>query len=132
MTSGTNIKVAKVQQKTDLDNIVPSPPHVRLDDKAATLEQQLVSLKASFNRERVVYCYVINFFILLYLFETAQRSTVFFAVVASLIGQIALGKWLDFPWMSYHLEKWHDLFFRGCRRWVLGKHEEGTDDTEPF
>lgn len=115
---------------SDLDNFSAGPPARRIDDKAAELEQEIQSIKANFNRERFTYYFVIALLFNILIASIAPKnSMLYLSIVGCLMLLIALGKWLDFPWISSHLERWHDLFFRFCERWMIGKK---PDEVEPL
>lgn len=119
-TSGENTSDASALPIVDdLEAFPPAPPNRRIDDKAAVLEQDIQSLKANFNRERFAYYFVMLLLFNIFVASIAPQSAMYVSVVGSLLMLIGLGKWLDFPWISPHLERWHELFYRVCERWLI-------------
>ncbi|MEO9166877.1 MAG: hypothetical protein ABI230_00590 [Aestuariivirga sp.] len=125
------MNIAPDNPNSDLDNLKPSPPSLKLDDKAATLEQELVGIKARFNQEHVVYLYIINLLFILLLSICVPKITVFIAIVGSLVVQMAIGKWLGFPWMHNDLDGWHRLMIETYRKYILRETAKDADETEP-
>lgn len=100
----------------DLDRFLPSPTSKRLDDKAATLEAELSGLKQSFARERYIYLFVMSVLFVTTLGPNMSGAMLIFLIAAVLIFLIAMGKYLDFPWIVIPLERWHDLIFNAAER----------------
>jgi hypothetical protein len=128
-TSGANTENALVV-KSDLDAFVPSPPQHRLDDKAASLEDEILGLKAEFRRERFVYAFVIVFLFNCFVGSVGPAGVFALSIVASLIFLIAMGKWLKFPWAMKSLERWHNLCLEFAERKIRGK-PPAEEETEP-
>lgn len=122
-TSGKSTAVAK-QQGSDLDAFQPSPPARKIDDKAATLESELIGLKAEFRRERFVYFFIMATLFCLLMGATTNGWLFFFSVVASTVLLIALAHWLDFPWVVTNLQRWNDAMHLYFLKRTNGKPEE--------
>lgn len=116
------------KQQNDLDAFKPSPPEHRLDDKAASLEEEIQELKREFKREKFTYIFAANFFLLLFISSVGNSATLTLSVIVSLMFQIAMAKWLDFPWITRNLERWHELVFQWGSKKVNGEE----DNTEPL
>lgn len=115
---------------TDLDGFKPNQIDSKLDDKAAQLENEIVTIKSNFNRERVTYHFVIGLLVNLLIFSLSNDSSVkYLSVVGSIIVLYATAKWLDHPWMGNILGDWHNLIYEACRRKLLG---ERKDEAEPL
>ncbi|OHV26947.1 hypothetical protein EOS93_06055 [Rhizobium sp. RMa-01] len=106
-------------EKDDLEAFRPAPPARRIDDKAASLEQDIQGLKANFNRERFAYYFVMVLLFNILIASIGNNPAIYICIIGSLLIMIGLAKWLDFPWVSAHLERWHDLFYQACERWLL-------------
>ena len=117
---------------SDLDRFRPAPTSKRLDDKAATLEAELSGLKQSFARERYIYLFVMSVLFVTTLGPNMSGTMLLFLIAAVLIFLIAMGKYLDFPWVVIPLERWHDLLFnaaeRRLNRQVIEIEPENKDD----
>jgi len=118
------------EEAEDLEGFKPSPPAHRIDDKAATLEDELQDLKLRFNRERFMYVFILTVFFVCLVGPHLTNGLLAFLVTAALIFTISVGKYLDFPWAVLPLERWHDLWYRYCERRLLGQGNEGK--TEPI
>lgn len=114
----------------DLEGFTPSPPAHRIDDKAATLEDELQDLKLRFSRERFMYVFIMTVLFVCLVGPNLSNGLLAFLITASLIFTISVGKYLDFPWAVVPLERWHDLWYRYCERKMLGK--EDSIETEPL
>lgn len=90
------------QQASDLDNFKPSPPAVRIDDKAARLEEELQDLKRQLTTER--FCFSIIGVGLINLFVGATNPWLLFASLPfSYLTLLALGQLLGFPHLNQEL-----------------------------
>ena len=118
------------EDEGDLDGFEPSPPSHRIDDKAATLEDELQDLKLRFNRERFMYVFIMVVLFVCLVGPNLTNGVLGFLITAALIFTISVGKYFDFPWAVVPLERWHDLWYRYCERKMLGKGEERPN--EPF
>lgn len=112
----------------DLDAFKPSPPQRKIDDKAATLEAELLGQKAEFRRERFVYVFVIATLFSILMGAFNNWGLFFFSVIASTILLIAMAHWLDFPWVVTNLQRWHESLHKAFEKRANGKQEE----TEPL
>ncbi|KSV84526.1 hypothetical protein N183_11915 [Sinorhizobium sp. Sb3] len=130
-TSGPNTtadKTAPEEIENDLEAFDPAPPNRRIDDKAAALEQENTRLKANFNRERFVYILSIAILFNILIASIGNRSMVGIGLVGSLLLLLGLSKFLDFPWIVAHLDRWHDLALRACEKFV----DKPKEETEPL
>jgi hypothetical protein len=123
MTSGRNTKSAR-RKNTDLDAFQPSPPARKIDDKAATLEAEILGLKAEFRRERFVYTFIIATLFCLLVGVATSWWLFFFSVVAATVLLIAMAHWLDFPWVVANLQRWNDAMHTFFLKRANGKPEE--------
>lgn len=119
----------KIETPEDLDGFKPSPPASRIDDKAATLENDIQDLKVKFNRERFMYVFIMSVLFVCLIGPHLTNGLLGFLITASLIFTISVGKYLDFPWAVVPLERWHDLWYRYCEKKLIGKEEL---DKEPL
>jgi hypothetical protein len=118
------------EQARDLDNFEPSPPALRLDDKAAALEGELAGRVAQFNKERFCYLFAIISLLNILVANNMSNPAIFISVVSSLILVIGIGKWLDFPFIYNRLDRWERLAFETCKRWFYkGKLPSGNEPT---
>lgn len=130
-TSDVTLKNSpEVDPDGDLESFKPSPPAHRIDDKAATLENELQDLKLRFNRERFMYVFIMTVLFVCLVGPHLPSALLAFLITASLIFTISVGKYLDFPWAVVPLERWHDLWYRYCEKKMLGK-DDGPK-TEPL
>jgi hypothetical protein len=106
------------EQARDLDNFKPSPPALRLDDKAAALEAELAGRVAQFNKERFCYWFAIVSLFNILVANNLSNTAIFISVASSLIFVIGIGKWLDFPFIHDRLDRWERLAFEACKRWI--------------
>nr|WP_316652959.1 hypothetical protein [uncultured Gellertiella sp.] len=114
----------------DLDGFRPNAGDKKLDDKTVYLENELVALKSSFNKERVTYHFVIGILLNIIIFYLSSDGSVkYLTLFGSVIVLYATARWLDHPWMGDTLARWHDLLFEACRRKLVGKT---TEETEPL
>lgn len=121
----------EVDDAGDLEGFQPSPPAHRIDDKAATLEDELQDLKLRFGRERFMYIFIITTLTVVLVGPSITNNFILgFFVIAALIFVIAMGKYLDFPWAVLPLERWHDLLYKACERKFLGNGKDTK--TEPI
>ena len=127
----TNINAETEKPLDDLDGFEPGPPRHRLDDKAAVLEKEVQSLKSGFNRERFLYYFVIQCLFLALIGIYAPPKVFGFMIVASLLFSIGLSKFLDFPWIGEHLERWHDACFDACNTHIF-RNKPKEIKTEPL
>jgi len=131
-TSGENTETDRPNHENrDLQAFEPSPPEHRLDDKAASLEDDVQSLKAEFKRERFVYIFSVIVLFLLFVGSVGNESVFVLAIIAALILLIGLANWLQFPWVVVNLQRWHDLCFLWMQKKVRGETAE-DEDTEPL
>lgn len=121
----------KSAQQSDLEAFEPAPPNRRLDDKAAILEQENSRLKSSFNRERYIYAFSIGILFNIIIASFGNNATIGISIVGSLLLFLGLASFLDFPWITPHLNRWHDLAFRVCEKWFMGKKVEETEPLPP-
>jgi len=130
-TSLQNTIEDKSAQQSDLEAFEPAPPNRRLDDKAAILEQENSRLKSSFNRERYIYAFSIGILFNIIIASFGNNATIGISIVGSLLLFLGLASFLDFPWITPHLNRWHDLAFRVCEKWFMGKKVEETEPLPP-
>lgn len=104
----------------DLDRFMPAPTSKRLDDKAATLEAELSGVKQAFARERFIYLFVMSVLFVTTLGPNLSTAMLVFLIASVLIFLIAMGKYLDFPWVVIPLERWHDLILNAAERRLNG------------
>lgn len=121
--------MSELEEPGDLDGFKPSPPEHRIDDKAATLEDELQDLKLKFNRERFMYVFILTVFFVCLIGPHLTNGLLAFLITAALVFTISVGKYLDFPWAVVPLERWHDLWYRYCEKRLLGSGDER--ETEP-
>lgn len=113
----------------DLDHFSPNSPDRKIEDKAAQLEHEIVSIRASFNKERVTYHFVIALFLNVLIFSLSpDQSVKYLTLAGSIILLYATARWLDHPWLGDTLGKWNDLLFEAAKRKLLGNRK---DDVEP-
>lgn len=124
-----SIEIETPSDSRDLDVFEPAPPEKRIDDKAATLESEILGLKTSFARERFIYIFIISLLSVVCLGQTLSTSIFCVLVVGVVIFLLGMGKYLDFPWIVLPLERWHNLIYRACEKRLISKPEE--DDVEP-
>ena len=120
----------ELEETRDLEGFAPSPPAHRIDEKAATLEDEIQDLKIKFNRERFTYVFILTVFFVLLIGPHLTNGLLAFLITAALIFTISVGKYLDFPWAVVPLERWHDLWYRACEKKLLGAGSKR--ETEPI
>jgi hypothetical protein len=131
MTSSTSTSEDKIvpESGNDLEAFEPGPSNRRLDDKAAILEQENARLKSSFNRERYIYAFSIGILFNIIIASFGNHAMIGISLVGSILLFLGLASFLDFPWITPHLNRWHDLAYKVCERWFLGKK---ADEIEPL
>lgn len=110
--------------ENDLEAFKPAPPQHRIDDKAAVLEKEIQSLKVGFKRERFLYIFVIQGLVLGLVGPHLPGFVFSVLIVIALLFSIGLAKYLDFPWIVLHLEKWEHLLYETAQKRLLGKKPE--------
>lgn len=115
----------------DLEAFQPSPPSVRLDDKAATLENELQDLKVRTNRERFIFSFVIVILSSALVGPQLTGAVLYFVLIMAFILLISLGEYWDFPWAVGPMKRWMDLVYRACEKKWLGKDSEDPKGIEP-
>ncbi|RWK81030.1 hypothetical protein [Mesorhizobium sp.] len=126
--SGRSITRAKNELESgDLEAFNPSPPNHKIDDKAAQLEEEIQAIKVEAKRVYFVLSFIATAFFLLFVASVGNRAVIAIAIAASLILLIGIAKWLEFPWVVLNLERWHDMFFKACERWIGGKKPPTTE-----
>ena len=110
--------------ETDLEAFKPAPPEHRIDDTAAVLEKEVQSLKVGFKRERFLYYFIIQGLVLGLVGSYVPGFVFTVLIVFSLLSSIGLAKYLDFPWIVLHLEKWEHLCYEAAQKRLLGKKPE--------
>lgn len=106
--------------ESDLDHFAPATTSKRIDDKAATLEAELTGLKQSFARERFIYIFITSLLFIMALGQSLTGALLGILVAFVLVFLIAMGKYLDFPWIVLPLERWHDMLFNATERRLNG------------
>lgn len=122
---------SKLENGGDLEAFQPSPPAVRLDDKAATLENELQDLKVRTNRERFIFSFVIVILSSALVGPHLPTLVLLFFLLAVSILLISLGEYWDFPWAVGPMKRWMDLAYRAFERKYLGKDPEAPKGIEP-
>jgi hypothetical protein len=122
---------SKTENGGDLDSFAPSPPAVRLDDKAATLENDILDLKVRFNRERFVYIFIATVLAASLIGPTLSGWILAFFLLSVFIFLISIGEYLDFPWAVVPMKRWMDLAYRACEKRALGKGGNEPPAIEP-
>ncbi|WP_417794791.1 hypothetical protein [Terasakiella pusilla] len=117
--------------KDDLESFKPAPPQHRIDDKAAVLEKEVQSLKVGFKRERFLYYFIIQGLVLGLVGPHIPGSVFSVLIVIALLFSIGLAKYLDFPWIVIHLERWEQLLYEATQKRLLGKQLEEAQN-EPI
>ncbi|HMQ39727.1 MAG TPA: hypothetical protein PKC09_00515, partial [Paracoccus sp. (in: a-proteobacteria)] len=95
-----------------------------IDDKAAVLEKEVQSLKVGFKRERFLYYFIIQGLVLGLIGPYVPGYVFTAMIVIALLFSIGLAKYLDFPWIVLHLEKWEQLLYEAAQKRLLGKQPE--------
>ncbi|AHD08089.1 ABC transporter permease [Phaeobacter gallaeciensis] len=117
--------------ENDLEAFKPGPPQHRIDDKAAVLEREIQDLKVGFRRERFLYYFIIQGLILGVVGPHLPGAVFGVLIVFCLLFSIGLAKFLDFPWIVLHLERWEQLLYDGAKKRILGPPESEVT-TEPL
>ena len=112
------------QPESDLEAFKPAPPQHRIDDKAAVLEKEVQDLKVGFKRERFLYYFIIQGLVLGLVGAHIPSSVFAVLVVIALLFSIGLAKFLDFPWIVLHLEKWERLAYSAAEKQFIGKNPQ--------
>lgn len=115
---------------SDLEVFQPSPPSHRIDDKAATLEDELQDLKIRLNRERFLSCFIGIVLAVCLVGPSLPNIVLGYLIIASLIFIIVLAKYLDFPWAVPILERFLELLFKGLEKKLVGNSAD--EKTEPI
>lgn len=110
-TSLPNTKT-ETPPEDDLEAFKPAPLQHRIDDKAAVLEKEVQSLKVGFKRERFLYYFIIQGLVLGLIGPYVPGYVFTAMIVIALLFSIGLAKYLDFPWIVLHLEKWSSFSMR--------------------
>lgn len=124
--------MTEIQDNKDLDHFMPAPSEKRIDDKAAVLESEVQSLKAGFGRERYIHIFISTIMFTFLVGALLESSGLTFTlVVSAVIFLLGLGKYYDFPWIVYPLEKWHGMLFECCHRRLM-KGPLKTEEEQEF
>lgn len=115
----------------DLEGFARSPPAHRIDDKAATLEDELQDLKLRHGRDRFLYVFIITVLLVCLVGPNLPTALLGYIIVASLIFTISMANYLDFPWAILPLERWLDLIYKVAEKRFLGK-DNNNSKTEPL
>ena len=123
--------LSNVENEGDLDAFAPSPPAIRLDDKAATLENDIQDLKVRFNRERYIYIFISTVLATALIGPNLSGWILAFFLVCTSIFLISIGEYLDFPWAVILMKRWMDLAIRAFEKRLIGKGDSAKPAIEP-
>lgn len=116
-----------INRVSDLDVFRPAPPSKRIDDKAATLESEVIGLKTAFARERFIYIFVCSLLSVMALGPHLSGALLAILIVGLVIFLLGMGKYLDFPWIVLPLERWHDMIFNAANKRLNGSGSAGIE-----
>lgn len=98
-----------------------------MDEKIHRLEQELLALKTSNSRERYVILFLLNVAVVATVGTFSPGYVFLFLIAATIILQIGLANWLNFPWVIQPLTRWLKILERWMEK-KLGTRD--TSDTE--